>query len=54
MTEIDMTQEAKKVREAMEMLNWRYIGGGPYPNAPVLRFMRGAELMKISLEGFRT
>jgi hypothetical protein len=53
MTEIDMTKEAQKVRDAMALINWRYIGGGPYPNAPVLQFERGAELMRISLEGLR-
>jgi hypothetical protein len=46
----ELTEEAKAVRDAMATMGWQYIGGGPYPCAPVLRFIRGNDLIKIAME----
>lgn len=35
----DVTGEAKAVRDALACFGWCYLGGGPYPHEPVMRFL---------------
>lgn len=35
---VDVCKEAKAARGAVAPLGWAYLGGGPYPFAPVMRF----------------
>ena len=34
----DVLAEAKAIRDALLRLGWRYMGGGPYPHNPKMRF----------------
>jgi len=38
----DVLTEAKAIREALKPLGWHYMGGGPYPDNPKLRFESNA------------
>lgn len=49
----DVTEEAAAIRAAMAAMGWQYIGGGPYPIRPVLRFRRARETLTVVIEAGR-
>lgn len=42
--------EADHLRHAMEDLGYQYVGGGPYPFAPRMRFRRGREFVAVTVQ----
>lgn len=47
----DVCAESKVLRDALRDHGWQYIGGGPYPHTPTMRFLRGKERLVVSLSG---
>lgn len=46
----DVTQECIAVRRALASIGWNYLGGGPYPSAPVMRFTDGTNKLIVEVK----